>query len=75
MFAWSSAHLDILPMHRSSFSFRKPIYPAASPRIDMMYSALYGCATQNLMLAARAVGLGAVMTTLHSPFSRRSATP
>jgi nitroreductase len=45
----------------------KPIYPAASPRIDMMYSALYG-ATQNLMLAARAVGLGAVMTTLHSPF-------
>ena len=45
----------------------RPVYPAAQPRIDMMYSALYG-ATQNLMLAARAVGLGTVMTTLHSAF-------
>jgi nitroreductase len=45
----------------------KPVFPAANPRTDMMYSALYG-ATQNLMLAARAVGLGTVMTTLHSAF-------
>jgi nitroreductase len=45
----------------------RPVYPPAKPRTDMMYSALYG-ATQNLMLAARAVGLGTVMTTFHSEF-------
>jgi nitroreductase len=45
----------------------RPAYPPAKPRIDMMYSALYG-ATQNLMIAARAVGLGTVMTTFHSEF-------
>lgn len=43
------------------------IYPEADPRIDMMYSAMYG-ATQNLLLSARALGLGAAMTTFHSAF-------
>jgi nitroreductase len=45
----------------------KAVYPPANPRIDMMYSAVYG-ATQNLLLAARALGLGAAMTTFHSEF-------
>jgi nitroreductase len=45
----------------------KAVYPPANPRIDMMYSAVYG-AVQNLLLAARALGLGAAMTTFHSEF-------
>ncbi|WP_160148925.1 nitroreductase family protein [Amycolatopsis alkalitolerans] len=59
------AHLDKLPV--LIFVCGKPVFPADNPRLDMMYSALYG-ATQNLMLAARAVGLATVMTTLHSAF-------
>jgi nitroreductase len=40
------------------------IYPASSPREAFTWSALYPAA-QNILLAARALGLGAVMTTLH----------
>ena len=45
----------------------RAVYPPAAPRIDMMHSAMYG-ATQNLLVGARAVGLGAAMTTFHSAF-------
>ena len=40
------------------------IYPPTSPREAFTWSALYPAA-QNILLAARALGLGAVMTTLH----------
>jgi len=40
------------------------IYPADSPRETFMYSAIYA-ASQNLIVAARALGLGAAFTTLH----------
>ncbi|MFN8021035.1 MAG: nitroreductase family protein [Acidimicrobiales bacterium] len=40
------------------------IYPPSSPREAFTWSALYPAA-QNILLAARALGLGAVMTTLH----------
>jgi nitroreductase len=59
------ANLDKVPV--LIFVCGRPPYSAAKPRLDWMYSALYG-ATQNLMLAARAVGLGTVMTTLHTEF-------
>ena len=59
------ANLEKVPV--LIFVCGKPVYPATKPRLDMMYSALYG-ATQNLMLAARALGLGTVMTTLHTEF-------
>jgi nitroreductase len=39
-------------------------YPAADPNEQFMWSTIYP-ATQNLLLAARGLGLGAVMTTLH----------
>ncbi len=45
----------------------RAVFPPAKPRADMMYSAVYGAA-QNLLLAARSVGLGAAMTTFHSDF-------
>jgi nitroreductase len=45
----------------------RTVYPPASPRPDMMYSAIFG-ACQNLLVAARALGLGAAMTTFHSAF-------
>lgn len=45
----------------------RPVYPPAQPRLDMMFSALFG-ACQNLLLAARALGLGGAMTTYHSAF-------
>jgi nitroreductase len=38
------------------------VYPPAAPSEQMMYSAVYGAA-QNLMVAARALGLGAAYTT------------
>jgi nitroreductase len=57
------ANLDKVPV--LIFVCGKPA--TTNPRLDWMYSALYG-ATQNLMLAARAVGLGTVMTTLHTEF-------
>jgi nitroreductase len=59
------ANLDRVPV--LVFVCGRMIYPPAEPRLDMMYSALYG-ATQNLMLAARALGLGTVMTTFHSAY-------
>jgi nitroreductase len=40
------------------------VYPPGAPRETMMYSAVYA-ASQNLVVAARAVGLGAAFTTLH----------
>ena len=57
------ANLDKVPVH--IFVCGRPA--SANPRLDWMYSALYGAA-QNLMLAARAVGLGTVMTTFHTEF-------
>ncbi|MGW4339756.1 nitroreductase family protein [Rhodococcus koreensis] len=57
-------------MHRIPlllFVCGREVYPRASPRTDMMYSALFG-ATQNILIAARALGLGAAMTTFHSEF-------
>lgn len=41
------------------------IYPASAPREQFTWSALYPAA-QNIILAARALGLGAVFTTLHN---------
>jgi nitroreductase len=40
------------------------VYPPNAPQEPMMYSAVYGAA-QNLMVAARALGLGAAYTTFH----------
>ena len=40
-------------------------YPPGQPREQMTWAALYP-ATQNLLIAARALGLGAALTTLHS---------
>ena len=40
------------------------IYPPDQPRETFMYSAVYAAA-QNLVVAARALGLGAAFTTLH----------
>ena len=40
------------------------IYPAAAPMEHYVWSALYPAA-QNIVLAARALGLGSVFTTLH----------
>lgn len=40
------------------------VYPQPQPRETMMYSAMYA-ASQNLVVAARALGLGAAFTTLH----------
>ncbi len=41
------------------------IYPAQAPRETFMHSAVYA-ASQNLVVAARALGLGAAFTTLHA---------
>ena len=46
------------------------VYPPDGPRTDMMHSAMYGAA-QNILLAARAIGLGGAMTSFHSPFERQ----
>jgi nitroreductase len=40
------------------------VYPQPEPRETFMYSAIYA-ASQNLVVAARALGLGAAFTTLH----------
>jgi nitroreductase len=40
------------------------VYPPDAPQEFMMYSAVFGAA-QNLLVASRAVGLGAVYTTFH----------
>jgi nitroreductase len=44
----------------------RPVYPAGAPNADWIASALYPAA-QNLLLAARASGLGATFTTWHMP--------
>jgi nitroreductase len=41
------------------------IYPPSAPREQFTWSAIYPAA-QNIILAARALGLGAVFTTLHN---------
>lgn len=46
------------------------IYPADNPRETFMYSAVYA-ASQNLVVAARALGLGAAFTTLHGMFEKQ----
>jgi nitroreductase len=43
----------------------RAIYPPGNPSLEMMYSATFA-ASQNLVLAARALGLGAAFTTLHN---------
>jgi nitroreductase len=40
------------------------IYPRGAPRIEWAYSAVYSAA-QNMLVAARALGLGAAFTTFH----------
>jgi nitroreductase len=40
------------------------VYPPKAPQEHMMYSAVFGAA-QNLLVAARALGLGAAYTTFH----------
>lgn len=44
----------------------RPVYPAASPSADWIAPAVYPAA-QNLLLAARGLGLGATFTTWHMP--------
>lgn len=44
----------------------RPVYPAGKPSPDWIGSAVYPAA-QNLLLAARALGLGATFTTYHMP--------
>ena len=44
----------------------RPVYPAAAPSADWIASAVYPAA-QNVLLAARALGLGATFTTWHLP--------
>lgn len=46
------------------------IYPADNPREPFMYSAVYA-ASQNLIVAARALGLGAAFTTLQGMFDKQ----
>ena len=43
-----------------------PVYPASSPSADWIAAAVYPAA-QNLLLAARGLGLGATFTTWHMP--------
>jgi nitroreductase len=40
------------------------VYPKNAPRIEWAYSAVYAAA-QNMLVAARALGLGAAFTTFH----------
>lgn len=42
----------------------QPVYPYASPRESFVWSSIYPAA-QNLIVAARALGLGTVFTTFH----------
>lgn len=44
----------------------RPVYPASSPSVDWIGAAVYPAA-QNLLLAARGLGLGATFTTWHMP--------
>jgi nitroreductase len=40
------------------------VYPAGNPVLEWAYSAMH-CAAQNMLVAARALGLGAAFTTFH----------
>lgn len=44
----------------------RPVYPASAPSPDWIAAAVYPAA-QNLLLAARGLGLGATFTTWHMP--------
>lgn len=44
----------------------RPVYPVSSPSADWIGAAVYPAA-QNLLLAARGLGLGATFTTWHMP--------
>jgi len=44
----------------------RPVYPASAPSADWIPAAVYPAA-QNLLLAARGLGLGATFTTWHMP--------
>lgn len=44
----------------------RPVYPASAPSADWIGAAVYPAA-QNLLLAARGLGLGATFTTWHMP--------
>ena len=44
----------------------RPVYPSAAPSADWIPAAVYPAA-QNLLLAARGLGLGATFTTWHMP--------
>jgi nitroreductase len=44
----------------------RPVYPAAAPSTDWIGAAVYPAA-QNVLLAARGLGLGATFTTWHMP--------
>lgn len=44
----------------------RPVYPASAPSADWIAPAVYPAA-QNLLLAARGLGLGATFTTWHMP--------
>jgi nitroreductase len=44
----------------------RPVYPASAPSADWIAAAVYPAA-QNVLLAARGLGLGATFTTWHMP--------
>ncbi len=44
----------------------RPVYPASAPSVDWIASAVYPAA-QNILIAARGLGLGATFTTWHMP--------
>lgn len=59
---YMATHLHELPA--IIFVCGAPAYPTAAPQLSFVPSALYP-ATQNLLIAARALGLGTTLTTFH----------
>ena len=55
-------HLDEVPV--LIFVCGRPVYPPDAPSEQMVWSALYPAA-QNLIVAARSLGLGSTFTTFH----------
>jgi nitroreductase len=55
-------HLDRVPV--LVFVCGRPVYPPGAPSEQMVWSALYPAA-QNLIVAARSLGLGSTFTTFH----------
>lgn len=55
-------HLDEVPA--LIFVCGRPVYPPGAPNEQMIWSALYPAA-QNLVVAARSLGLGSTFTTFH----------